>query len=426
MLVGFGARVTGCDKKEELGEIANELGNLGVKLVLGENYMEGVLDVSVIFRTPSLRPDNEYLLRAKANGAYITSEMIEFLKYCPAKILGITGSDGKTTTTSLVAKMLEVEGKKVYLGGNIGTPLFDMIEEISPEDYVAVELSSFQLMDCYVSPDVSVITNLSPNHLDIHRGMDEYVESKKNIYLHQKSNGIVVLNMDNEITNNISKEVKNTIRMFSRKTTDAFAYLKGEELYIKGSMVCNMNDIRIPGMHNVENLLAAFCTVYDEVSIESMREVATTFAGVEHRIEFVREINGVKIYNDAMGTSPTRTINNLKHFIQNVILIAGGYDKNIPFDELAREGFDSLKSLVLIGATKDKIKVAFETEMKLRHEELPIIIADTLEEAVYKSLSISRTGDVITMSPACAAFDMFPNFAEKGKRFKEIVMNYRV
>lgn len=425
MLVRLGARVTGCDKKEDLGEIGNELRNLGVKLVLGQNYMEGVLEASVIFRTPSLRPDNEYLQKAKAKGAYITSEMVEFLKYCPAKILGITGSDGKTTTTSLVAEMLEQEGLKVYLGGNIGTPLFDKIEEIKPEDYVAVEISSFQLMDCNVSPDVAVITNLSPNHLDIHKGMEEYIESKINIYLHQDSNGIVILNKDNEITNNLSKEIKNTIRMFSRKTTDVFAYLNGEELYVKGNRVCNMKDIKIPGMHNVENLLAAFCTVYDDVSVDTMREVATTFTSVEHRIEFVREINGVEIYNDAIGTSPTRTINNLKHFKQNVILIAGGYDKNIPFDELAREGLDSLKALVLIGATRDKIKAAFEKEMKLRNKQLPIMIADTLEEAVYKSLSISRAGDVITMSPACAAFDMFPNFAEKGKRFKEIVMSYQ-
>lgn len=423
MLVKMGARVTACDKKEELGELASELKSLGVRLYLGENYMEGVLECSVIFRTPSLRPDNKYLEQARKKGAYITSEMLEFLKYCPAKIFGITGSDGKTTTTSLAAEMLKASGNRVFLGGNIGTPLFDKIEEINSSDFVVVELSSFQLMDCSVSPDIAVITNLSPNHLDIHRDMNEYVDSKKNIFLHQDSNGIVILNRDNEITYSLRNEVKNNIRMFSIKNNDTFAYLQGEDLMIDGTRICAIDEVKLPGMHNIANLLTAFCTVYGYASIDSMRKVATTFAGVEHRMEFVREINGVKIYNDAMGTSPTRTINNLRHFKQNVILIAGGYDKNIPFDELAREGFNSIKTLVLIGMTKDKIKKAFENEMKVRNINLSIITTDSLEDAVNQSLQTAKPGDVITLSPACAAFDMFKDYDEKGKKFKEIVMN---
>lgn len=423
MLIKLEARVTACDKKEDLGDIGRELDDLGVKLFLGENYMEGVLGCSVIFRTPSLRPDNEYLEKARKNGAYITSEMIEFLKYCPAKVFGITGSDGKTTTTTLVSEMLKADGNRVFLGGNIGTPLFDKTEEINSSDFVAVELSSFQLMDCNVSPDIAVITNLSPNHLDIHKGMNEYVDSKKNIFLHQDSNGIVILNRDNEITYSLRKEVKNNIRMFSLKNNDTFAYLQGEDLIIDGTKICEINEVKLPGMHNIANLLTAFCTVYGYASIESMRKVATTFTGVEHRMEFVREIKGVKIYNDAMGTSPTRTINNLKHFKKNVILIAGGYDKNIPFDALAKEGFINIKTLVLMGMTKDKIKKAFEDEMKIRNEKLPIVIVDTLEDAVSKSMDAAKPGDVITLSPACAAFDMFKNYDEKGKKFKEIVMN---
>lgn len=423
MLVKLGAKVTACDKKEDLGDMEKELENLGVKLFLGKDYMEGVLGCSVIFRTPSLRPDNEYLQKAKNSGAYITSEMLEFLKYCPAKIFGITGSDGKTTTTTLVAEMLKANGNRVFLGGNIGTPLFDKIEEINSSDFVVVELSSFQLMDCNVSPDIAVITNLSPNHLDIHKDMNEYVDSKKNIFMHQDSNGIVILNRDNEITYSLRNEVRNNIRMFSIENNDTFAYLQGEDLIIDGQKICEMSEVKLPGMHNAANLLTAFCTVYGYASIDSMRKVATSFTGVEHRMEFVREINGVKIYNDAIGTSPTRTINNLKHFKKNVILIAGGYDKNIPFDELAREGFSSIKTLVLMGMTKDKIRKAFEDEMKIRNEKLPVIIADSLEDAVDKSLKTASPGDVITLSPACAAFDMFKNFEEKGKRFKEIVMS---
>jgi UDP-N-acetylmuramoylalanine--D-glutamate ligase len=423
MLVKLGARVTACDKKEDLGDIDNELKGLGVKLYLGQNYMEGVLGCSVIFRTPSLRPDNEYLEKARRNGAYITSEMLEFLKYCPGKVFGITGSDGKTTTTSVVAEILKANGNRVFLGGNIGTPLFDKIEEITSSDFVAVELSSFQLMDCSVSPDIAVITNLSPNHLDIHKDMNEYVDSKKNIFLHQNSDGIVILNRDNEITYSLRNEVKNNVRLFSIKNNDTFAHLEGEDLIIDGAKVCEINEVKLPGMHNIANLLTAFCTVYGYASIESMRKVATTFKGVEHRMEFVREINGVKIYNDAMGTSPTRVINNLKHFKKNVILIAGGYDKNIPFDALAKEGFSNIKTLVLMGMTKNKIKKVFEDEMKVRNEELPIIIVDSLEEAVNKSLHVAKPGDVITLSPACAAFDMFKDYNEKGKKFKEIVMN---
>jgi UDP-N-acetylmuramoylalanine--D-glutamate ligase len=423
MLVKLGARVTACDKKEDIGNLGDKLKSLGVKLYLGENYMDGVLECNVIFRTPSLRPDNEYLKKARTNGAYITSEMLEFLKYCPAKIFGITGSDGKTTTTSLAAEMLKVNGNRVFLGGNIGTPLFDKIEEITSSDFVVVELSSFQLMDCNVSPDIAVITNLSPNHLDIHKDMDEYVNTKKNIFLYQDKDGVVILNRDNEITYSIRSEVKRNLRMFSVKNTDTFAYLQGEDLMIDGTRICAIDEVKLPGMHNIQNLLTAFCTVYGYASVDSMRKVATTFTGVEHRMEFVREINGVKIYNDAMGTSPTRTINNLRHFKKNVILIAGGYDKNIPFDELAREGFSSIKTLVLMGSTKDKIKKAFENEMNLRNENLPIVIADSLEDAVQKSLDTAKPGDVITLSPACAAFDMFKDYDEKGKKFKEIVMN---
>lgn len=423
MLMKLGARVTACDKREDLGDMENELKNMGVKLFLGKDYMEGVLGCSVVFRTPSLMPDNEYLVRAKNNGAYITSEMLEFLKYCPAKVFGITGSDGKTTTTTLVAEILRLGGNRVFLGGNIGTPLFDKIEEINSSDFVVVELSSFQLMDCSVSPDIAAITNISPNHLDIHKDMNEYVDAKKNIFKHQDSNGVVVLNRDNEITYSLKDEVRSNIRMFSTSHSDAFAYLEGESLIVDGEKICERGDVKLPGMHNIANLLTAFCIVYGYASLDSMRKVAVSFTGVEHRMEFVREINGVRIYNDAIGTSPTRTINNLKHFKKNVILIAGGYDKNIPFDELAREGFGSIKALVLMGMTRDKIRKAFEDEMKIRKEKLPVIIADSLEDAVSKSLEVAIPGDVITLSPACAAFDMFKNFDEKGKRFKEIVIS---
>lgn len=424
-LIKLGAKVIACDKKSDLGEFEYELQRLGVKLSLGQNYLESVEECDVVFRTPSLRPDNEFLQRAEKKGAYITSEIQEFLKYCRAKVFGVTGSDGKTTTTTLIAEILKEDGKNVYVGGNIGTPLFDRLDEIKEDDYVVVELSSFQLMDCRYSPLVSVITNLSPNHLDVHKDMDEYINSKKNIFLHQNKDGIVVLNRDNYITYSLRKEAKGSVRMFSINDEGVFSHLKGEDLIVDGNRICSIDEVKLPGMHNIENLLTAFAAVYGYASIESMRKVVLNFTGVEHRIEFVREVKGVKFYNDSIASSPTRTIAGLKSFKQKVILIAGGYDKKIPFDELASEGVERIKVLVLMGNTKKKIREAFEREMRKKNINLPIIEADSFEDAIYGAYNMAETGDIITLSPACASFDMFKNFEERGNRFKDIVMNIK-
>ncbi|MBZ4664678.1 MAG: UDP-N-acetylmuramoyl-L-alanine--D-glutamate ligase [Caloramator sp.] len=420
MMLDLGADVVVCDKKTSLGEYEEELKKKDVKLYLGENYLEGTKEADIIFRTPSLMPTNPYIKEALDRGAYVTSEMGEFLKYCKGKVIGITGSDGKTTTTTLVYEMLKKQGYNVFLGGNIGNPLFHRIEEIKENDFVVLELSSFQLIDAKFSPKVSIITNITPNHLDIHKDMQEYIESKKNIFLHQEESGVVVLNKDNEITRKIAEETDKNVRLFSRKEK-AFSYLQEDNLVVDNNIVCHIDEVKLPGMHNIENLLAAFAAVYDFVSIDTMRYVAMNFSGVEHRIEFVREINGIKFYNDSIASSPARTLAGLKSFKQKVILIAGGYDKNIPFEPLAEEGIDYIKCLVLIGKTKDKIKDAFLRVMEERNIELPIVIADSLEDAVLKAYNAAEKGDIITLSPACASFDMFKNFEERGRIFKEIV-----
>ncbi|EYE87342.1 UDP-N-acetylmuramoyl-L-alanyl-D-glutamate synthetase [Fervidicella metallireducens AeB] len=425
MLVGLGASVVACDKRETLGDLERELLEIGVALRLGVDHLKGVEGCEVIFRAPSLMPNNEYLEKEKEKGAYITTEMKEFLKYCPCKIYGVTGSDGKTTTTTLIHEILKQEGYKVFLGGNIGKPLFPIIEEIDEDDYVVVELSSFQLMECEYSTDVAVITNLSPNHLDIHKDMNEYVNAKKNIFAHQDSNGIVVLNRDNDITYSMKNDVRNELRMFSTNDKGAFAYLEDDKLVVNGEIVCKKDEVKLLGMHNIENLLTAFAAVYGSTSIESMRKVATSFTGVEHRIEFVREINGVRFYNDSIASSPTRTIANLKSFNQKIVLIAGGYDKKIPFDELAKEGIERIKVLILMGLTKEKIRNAFLKEAEERNIKLPIIEVDSLEDAVNKAYLASEKGDIVALSPACASFDMFKDFAERGRKFKEIVMNLK-
>ena len=423
-LVKLGANVTGFDMKSEeaLGEVAVDFKKKGVKLELGEKYLEKLTGYEVIFKTPSMRIDCEALVRAKKEGAYITSEMEEFVRYCKGKIYAITGSDGKTTTTTIISKLLEAEGYKTWVGGNIGTPLFSNIEEIDENHMVVLELSSFQLMTMNLPVDVAVVTNLAPNHLDMHKDMQEYIDAKKNIFLYQSNDSVLVLNRENDITYGFESEAKAEIREFSSKRVlENGAYFNEGVLYLDGNVVCKKDDIVIKGMHNVENYLAAFTATKDDVEIKTMKKVAESFAGVEHRCELVRELDGVKYYNDSIASSPTRTLAGLFAFERKVILIAGGYDKHIPFEPLAEEGYPFIKELILLGDTKDLIKEAFNKLTLNKNINIPIVMVDSLEEAVNKAKEIAQSGDIVTLSPACASFDMFPNFAVRGNKFKEIV-----
>ena len=423
-LVKLDAKVTAFDIKTEdkLGMIAEEFKNKGVKLSLGENYLDNLSGFDVVFKTPSMRIDCDALVRAKEEGAYITSEMEEFVRYCKGKIYGVTGSDGKTTTTTIISKLLEKQGYKTWVGGNIGTPLFSQIEDIKKDDMVVLELSSFQLMTMDLPIDVAICTNLAPNHLDMHKDMQEYIDSKKNIFLYGEKNGVLVVNRENEITYSFEKEAKGEVREFSSKRVlKNGAYYENGKLYLEGKEVISRNEILLKGMHNVENYLAAFIATKDDVEINTMREVCKTFGGVEHRCELVREIDGVKYYNDSIASSPTRTLAGLKAFDEEVILIAGGYDKHIPFKPLADEGYKFIKTLILLGDTKEKIKEVFNVLKEEKGIEIKIIEVNDLEEAVSKAREISKSGDIITLSPACASFDMFPNFMARGDKFKEIV-----
>ncbi|OCA99963.1 UDP-N-acetylmuramoyl-L-alanine--D-glutamate ligase [Clostridium beijerinckii] len=423
-LIDLGAAVTAFDKKnlEELGDVADGFNKKGVKLELGEKYLDNLKGFDVIFKTPSMRIDSEALVRARKEGAYVTSEMEEFVRYTRGKVYGITGSDGKTTTTTIISKLLEGQGYKTWVGGNIGTPLFSEIENINDEDKVVLELSSFQLMTMTQEIDVAVCTNLSPNHLDMHKSMQEYIDAKKNIFIYQNSNGLLVVNRENEITHGFIKEAKGNVKEFSskRELIDG-AYYKNGILYLEDKEVCKKDDIVIKGMHNVENYLAAFLATKDDVSVEVMKKVAETFAGVEHRCELVREVDGVKYYNDSIASSPTRTLAGLRAFDEKVIVIAGGYDKNIPFEPLAYEGYPYIKELILIGATKHKIKDVFDNLEKEKGIKININMVESLEEAVRLAESIANPGDIVTLSPACASFDMYPNFMIRGNKFKEIV-----
>ncbi len=425
-LVELEAKVTAFDMKNEseLGEVAKEFKDKGVKLELGEGYLDRLTGFEVVFKTPSMRIDCEALVRAREEGAYITSEIEEFVRYTKGKIFAITGSDGKTTTTTITSELLKAEGYTTWVGGNIGTPLFAEIEKIKDEDKVVLELSSFQLMTMDCPVDIAIVTNVTPNHLDMHKDMEEYVEAKKNIFKYQDENGILIINDENYITKTLDKEAKGKVYRFSSvKTEGEDAYYKDGSLYLDGKEVCKKENIIIKGMHNVENYLAAFLAVKDDVKIETMKKVAETFGGVEHRCEFVRELDGVSYYNDSIASSPTRTVAGLKAFEKPVILLAGGYDKKIPFEPLANEGYEKIKALILFGLTKYKIEVAFKKLEEEKNISIPTYIVDSLEEAVNKAREISEEGDKVTLSPACASFDMFKNFMIRGNKFKELVNN---
>ena len=433
-LAGMGVSVTAFDKNEpeKLEEVLKELEGLNVQYSLGNGYLKALRGFDVVFRTPGIRFDIPELLEVKAAGAEITSEMEVFFDLCPAKIFAVTGSDGKTTTTTLIYRMLKEQGFRCWLGGNIGTPLLDRVAEISENDLVVLELSSFQLQTMKKSPSTAVITNLSPNHLDVHKSMDEYVDAKKNIFRFQDTDGRLILNYDNELTRGFAGECRGETVFFSRNVElRKGAFLKnGMLVYRSGSTNSYMvseSEILIPGAHNVENYLAAAAAVSDYVKPETIRKVATTFTGVEHRIELVRELNGIRFYNDSIASSPSRTIAGLKSFKQKVILIAGGKDKNIPYDILGGVLAEKVKVLVLIGQTAPKIEAAllYETIRTGKGRDIEIIHSGTYEDAVKSAYSKAVRGDVIILSPASTSFDMFRNFEERGRKFKEIVMNLK-
>ena len=426
-LLREGIRVTACDKRsrDALGALAEELEKAGCRLQLGENYLQG-LNQDVIFRTPGLRPDVPELLAAKARGSEITSEMEVFFEVCPCTLLAVTGSDGKTTTTTIIAELLKAAGKTVHVGGNIGNPLLCRADEMHPEDYAVLELSSFQLMTMTHSPHIAVVTNLAPNHLDMHKSMEEYVAAKENIFRYQSAGDVAVFNLDNAITREQGTRAPGHARYFSRREEPADGvFLRGEEIISRHDgweqVIMTTEDIRLPGVHNVENYMAAIAAVDGLVPYEVIRRFARDFNGVEHRIELVRTYHGVRFYNDSIASSPSRTIAGLRSFKEKVILIAGGYDKHIPFDVLGPEVVERVKLLVLCGATAGKIRAAVEKAPGYRPGRPEIVEVMPFEKAVLYARDKAQSGDIVTLSPACAAFDQFKNFAERDKTFKAIV-----
>ena len=415
ILVKLSAKVTAFDKKkfEELDESARSLKSLGIEFILGEDYLSYLKGFEIIFRTPSMRIDSEALIEAKKESAYITSEMEEFIRYCPAKIYGVTGSDGKTTTTTLIYEILKAKGYKTFVGGNIGNPLLSEIYNIHEDDKVVLELSSFQLMTIDESPEVAIVTNVTPNHLDIHKDMEEYINCKKNIFKFQNPKDKLILNAHNEITRSFINEAIGEVLTFSKNDKYADVFIDEGTIYLNGEKVITKDNIFMKGDYNLENLAAAFLAVKDEVDIQTMRKVAMSFKGIPHRNEFVRQVRRVKYYNNSISSSPARTVAALSAFEKPVILILGGYDKHIPFD-LLLDGINGIKVAILFGDTKNKIYEVLGGKVK-------IYLEDTLEDVVKKAYEISVDEDIVLLAPACASFDMFRNFEHRGNRFKELV-----
>ncbi len=427
-LADAGAKITAHDKRtaQQLGEIFDELKDLGVELVLGEGYLDGIpADTEVIFKTPGLRPDAEQLLKAAENGAVITSEMELFFELCPCKIIAVTGSDGKTTTTSLIGEMLKREGYTTYIGGNIGKPLLGEVENMKADDKVVLELSSFQLFSMKHSSDVAVVTNVTPNHLDWHKDFDEYIQSKKSIFKNNKACR-VVLNYDNEITRAFAEETDNSMYFSRRSDLNDGIVLRDNKIVLKKDgkekELIDTGDIKIPGTHNIENYMAAIGAVYPFVSVDTIDYTAKNFGGVPHRIELVRVLDGVRYYNDSIASSPARTTAGLKSFNKPVILIAGGYDKKIPFDEFGSVVNNYVKELVLVGVTSEKIENAVKNAPN--YNGLTIHCETDFKAAVETAKNCAADGDVVILSPACASFDLFKNFEERGNTFKDIVNNF--
>lgn len=425
------AKVTVFDKNTPSDEIMEKINKYRYEVEIGEYNLSRLNGFDIVFRSPSVLPTREELVTAANKGAIITSEIEMVLKLAPCKIIGVTGTEGKTTTTSIIYEILKSSGKNCFLGGNIGKPIFTEIKNMKPEDIVVLELSSFQLMGMEVSPDISVVTNMYPDHLNIHSSYEEYQQAKKNIFLHQNDKGVVILNYDNEITRKFADEVKSNLVFFSslENLENGYVYDRKDETikrYANGKSenILKKQEIKLRGIHNYENICAALAATASIVDEKSQIKAIKEFNGVEHRLEFVRELNGVKYYNDSIGTSPASTIAGLNAFDENIILLAGGSDKGLDYTEIGETIAKKVRVLLLTGPTAEKIENATKLAMnKAGKETVEIIHCKDLQEAVSTANEKAKSGEIVLMSPASASFDAFKNFIERGIKFKEFVNN---
>lgn len=457
LLAEAGISLTVRDKKSpaELGEDALLLQEKGVRFVSGERCFDS-LSGELIFRSPGIRPDLQGIERAVAAGAELTSEIELFLQLTDAETFAVTGSDGKTTSTTLTGRFLSAEAARrgegqVFVGGNIGEPLLNRLEKIGKADRAVMELSSFQLMTVKRAPTYAAITNISPNHMDWHKeSMDEYLNAKKNII--GKETKRLVTNADCPATAAIAAELLRRkkrgevglpeVYLFS-STRSSFSALFEEgacegdrAIYEKdGRIVLSdgasetpllaVSDILVPGKHNVENYMTAMGLVCGSVDPSVFSAVAREFRGVEHRLELVRTLHGVDYYNSSIDSSPTRTAAALSALHgKDIVIICGGYDKKLSFEPLAEAVCRSCRAVVLTGATAGKIEAAILAHPSDRVGSPEIFRASDFTDAVLTAKAMAKRGGCVLLSPACASFDAFRNFAERGNTFRRIVENF--
>ena len=393
---------------------------------LGKDSLKELRGFEFIFRSPSCLPTKPELLAEKERGAIITTEIEQLIKMAPCKVIGITGSDGKTTTTTLTHLVLKDAGYTCHLGGNIGIPLFTKLKEIRPEDIIVLELSSFQLMEMDVSPSISAITNITPNHLNVHKDYDEYIEAKKNIFMHQDEDGILVLNADNEVTKDLKTEANGKVIFFSSKQKLDNGYIVDDGIIkecqdgIRKHLI-DTKDVKLKGMHNYENICAVLAITKTLVDTDKAIETIKEFTGVHHRLELVRVLDGVEWYNDSASTTPTRGISALNAINKEIILIAGGADKNLDYTPIAKPIVEKVKRLILIGQTATKIFDAVKRELEVQNKELDIHMCATFKESIELARRLAKPDDVVLFSPASTSFDMFKDMYDRGDQFRDEV-----
>lgn len=436
LLKQLGCDITVFDKKN-LDEMAEDVGNYlkkeNIPTSLGEHYLEKLTGFDIIFRSPSFLPTNEYLKKEELRGAVITTEVEQVIRLAPCPVIGVTGSKGKTTTTTILNSILVGLGYSTYLGGNIGTPLFDKLDKMTEHDIVVLELSSFQLMNMKVSPHIAVVTNISPDHLDIHGSYEEYINAKKFIFKNQTSKDILVLNADDKIVKEFARDAKGEVRYFKNASEDVSLkedtslckdyVLKKSFIEYEGKPIIDTRKLLLKGNHNYLNICTALNAIKDYIHVtgSELEDIVKEIKSVSHRLEFVREVDGVKWYNDSASTTPDKSLAGIYAFDEDIVLIAGGYDKNISYEPLAKPILEHVSKLILFGDTKDKIYQEVMKESKKTGKSVPIYIMDTLEEVVGVAKEVSIPGEVVLFSPASASFDMFKNAYQRGDLFKNLV-----
>ncbi len=440
-LAQVGAEVTVSDRQGEaaLADYLTELADLPIRYVLGEHPLSLLDKADLLCLSGGVPVDVPIVVEAQRRGIPLSNDAQLFLERCQAPVIGITGSAGKTTTTALVGEMCRVAGMRTWVGGNIGNPLIADLDEIGPDDWVVMELSSFQLEVMTVSPHVAAVLNITPNHLDRHKTMDAYVAAKRNIVAHQKSEDFALLGYDDADTRAMALETAAHLLWFSggAEVEDGAFKTNGELTLRLGGLdrvICQASEVRLRGRHNLLNVLAA-CALAGVagVPVEAMQRVVTTFTGVEHRLELVRELNGVQWYDDSIATAPERSLAALRSFEEPIMLLAGGCDKKLPWDEFAAETVRRVYHLVTFGEAGPMIARVVEERLSAAPPlSIPlggmkggrlegVTQVETLEEAVEVAARLTRPGEVVLLSPGATSFDAFRDFAERGDRFKELV-----